>query len=161
MEYANGRFLRLLVKLAMVNERPDDNGSLSWSDTGDRYILRLFRDFVFHQKDAQGQNVTDLGHVIDALAKLDVGDAEAIPLCSPDGKTILVCTYEDVRRCLENAYGELTSQTTNPFAAGQAMGERAGGLPAFRATDFVPYVPMGVETGYAALPQATGARTWI
>ena len=98
MEYANGRFLRLLVKLAMVNERPDDNGSLSWSDTGDRYILRLFRDFVFHQKDAQGQNVTDLGHVIDALAKLDVGDAEAIPLCSPDGKTILVCTYEDVRR---------------------------------------------------------------
>ena len=100
---------------------------------------------MFHQKDAQGQNVTDLGHVIDALAKLDVGDAEAIPLCSPDGKTILVCTYEDVRRCLENAYGELTSQTTNPFAAGQAMGERAGGLPAFRTTDFVPYVPMGVE----------------
>lgn len=121
--------MRLLVKLAMVNERPDDNGSLSWSDTGDRYILRLFRDFVFHQKDAQGQNVTDLGHVIDALAKLDVGDAEAIPLCSPDGKTILVCTYEDVRRCLENAYGELTSQTTNPLRGGTGDGRACGRTP--------------------------------
>ena len=149
--------MRLLVKLAMVNERGDDSGSLAWSDTGDRYILRLFRDFVFHQKDAQGQNVTDLGHVIDALAKLDVGDAEAIPLCSPDGKTILVCTYEDVRRCLENAYGELTSQSASPFA-GQT--ERTG-IPKFMTPDFVPYVPMGVDTGYAALPQVTGTRTWI
>lgn len=153
--------MRLLVKLAMVNERSDDNGSMTWSDTGDRYILRLFRDFVFHQKDAQGQNVVDLGHVVDALAKLDVGDAEAIPLCSPDGKTILVCTYEDVRRCLENAYGELTSQGANPFVAGQAMGERTSGYPKFMTSDFVPYVPMGVETGYATLPQVTGTRAWI
>ena len=27
--------MRLLVKLATVNERSDENGSLAWSDTGD------------------------------------------------------------------------------------------------------------------------------
>ena len=64
--------MRLLVKLATVNERSDENGSLAWSDTGDRYILRLFRDYVFHQKDEQGRNVVDFGHVLDSLAKLDV-----------------------------------------------------------------------------------------
>lgn len=63
--------MRLLVKLATVNERSDENGSLAWSDTGDRYILRLFRDYVFHQKDEQGRNVVDFGQVLDSLAKLD------------------------------------------------------------------------------------------
>lgn len=106
-EATNGRYLRLVTKLALVNERADENGGLAWSDTGERYILRLFRDFVFHQKGESGENVVDLGHVLDALAKLDVGAGETIPLCSPDGKTLLVCSYEDVRRCLENAYGEL------------------------------------------------------
>lgn len=107
--------MRLLVKLATVNERSDENGSLAWSDTGDRYILRLFRDYVFHQKDDEGRNVIDFGHVLDALAKLDVGDPESIPLCSPDGKTLLVCSYEDVKRCLENVYGELVSQSQPLF----------------------------------------------
>ena len=108
--------MRLLVKLATVNERSDENRSLAWSDTGDRYILRLFRDYVFHQKDEQGRNVVDFGHVLDSLAKLDVGDPELIPLCSPDGKTLLVCSYEDVKRCLENVYGELVNQSQSLFS---------------------------------------------
>lgn len=106
--------MQLLALLAAVNERPDDKGSMMWSDTGDRYILRLFRDFVFHQKDAQGRPVLDFGHVLDALAKLDVGDAETIPLCSPDGRTVLVCSYEDVRRCLQNAFAELVGKAAPP-----------------------------------------------
>lgn len=107
--------MRLLMKLAFINERPDDKGY--WSETGDRYIVRLFRDFVFHQKDEGNHPVLDCGHVLDALAKLDVGDPETIPLCSPDGKTVLVCSYEDVRRCVENAYGELLGQTQGAYEA--------------------------------------------
>lgn len=51
-EYENGRMLRLLMKLGFVNERPSDasNPMLpSWSETGDQYVLKLFRDHVFHQ----------------------------------------------------------------------------------------------------------------
>ena len=125
--------MRLLTKLAFVNERRDEKGGYSWSDTGDRYILRLFRDFVFHQKDEEGRAVVDFGHVIDSLAKLDVGDSETIPLCSPDGKTVLVCSYGDVRRCLENVYSELMGarfgerrMNANPFM-GQGLSPMSGG----------------------------------
>lgn len=130
--------MRLLTKLALVNERPDEKGGSSWSDTDDRCILRLFCDFVFHQKDEKGRAVVDFGHIVDSLAKLDVGDPETIPLCSPDGRTVLVCTFADVRRCLENAYSELMAERfsegrlgANPFM-GKAMSPMSG------AVDFIP-----------------------
>lgn len=47
-EYDNGRLLRLLLKLGTVNERPDHSGG-EWAETGERYILKLFRDYCFHQ----------------------------------------------------------------------------------------------------------------
>ncbi len=48
-EVENGRLLRLLVKLGFINERPGGDVDKSWSETGDRYVLKLFRDHVFHQ----------------------------------------------------------------------------------------------------------------
>jgi PAB-dependent poly(A)-specific ribonuclease subunit 3 len=48
-ETENGRLLRILVKLGMMNERPENEMDPAWSETGDRYLLKLFRDFVFHQ----------------------------------------------------------------------------------------------------------------
>lgn len=48
-ETENGRLLRILVKLGMMNERPENDTDPGWSETGDRYLLKLFRDFVFHQ----------------------------------------------------------------------------------------------------------------
>lgn len=47
-EYDNGRLLRLLLKLGTLNERPDRSGG-EWAETGERYILKLFRDYCFHQ----------------------------------------------------------------------------------------------------------------
>ena len=120
--------MRLLLKLAFINERPEGKGY--WSDTGDRYIVRLFRDFVFQQKDEANRPVLDCGHVLDALAKLDEGDPETIPLCSPDGKTVLVCSYEDIRRCVENAYGELVGQSQQGLFENQAM-HFAGYMPMY------------------------------
>lgn len=34
-----------------VNERPADHSHMTpnWSETGDQYVLKLFRDHVFHQ----------------------------------------------------------------------------------------------------------------
>jgi len=43
--YESGRALKLLLKLAFVNERPEFGIDKSWSESGDCYILKLFRDF--------------------------------------------------------------------------------------------------------------------
>ncbi|KAJ3552928.1 hypothetical protein NM688_g3893 [Phlebia brevispora] len=51
-ELENGRFVRLLAKLNFINERPEFARDPRWSETGDRYIVKLFRDYVFHQLDA-------------------------------------------------------------------------------------------------------------
>ena len=41
-----------------------------WSETGDRYIVKLFRDYVFHQVDEMGNPVLDLSHVLTCLNKV-------------------------------------------------------------------------------------------
>lgn len=43
--YESGRALRLMLKLAFVNERPEFGIDQRWSESGDCYILKLFRDF--------------------------------------------------------------------------------------------------------------------
>ena len=103
MEYENGRLLRLLLKLGTINERPDRSNNINslapqWSETGDQYVLKLFRDYIFHQCDADGHPVLDAGHMITALNKLDAGDPEEILLSSRDGKDLLVVSYQDVQR---------------------------------------------------------------
>ena len=42
-----------------------------WSETGDRYIIKLFRDYVFHSVDESGNPVVNLGHVLTNLNKVD------------------------------------------------------------------------------------------
>lgn len=41
-----------------------------WSETGDRYIIKLFRDYVFHQVDENGAPVVNLSHVLTCLNKV-------------------------------------------------------------------------------------------
>ena len=45
-------------------------------------MMKLFRDYVFHQVDTEGQPVLDLAHVIESLNKLEVGSAEKVLLVS-------------------------------------------------------------------------------
>jgi len=40
-----------------------------WSETGDRYIIKLFRDYVFHQIDENNNPVVNLSHVLTCLNK--------------------------------------------------------------------------------------------
>ena len=61
-----------------------------WSDTEDRYLLKLFRDFVFHQVDEDGDPVVEYGHVINALNKLDAGVPEKTILTSRSEDSMLV-----------------------------------------------------------------------
>lgn len=43
-----------------------------WSETGDYYLLKLFRDFVFHQCNEDGAPVIDWGHIVECLNKVRV-----------------------------------------------------------------------------------------
>jgi PAB-dependent poly(A)-specific ribonuclease subunit 3 len=109
-EFDNGRMMRLLVKLGFVNERPEVDGDTHWSETGDRYLLKLFRDFVFHQCTESGSPVLDWGHVVESLNKLDAGIEEKILLLSRDEQSMLVASYGDLKRCVEAGYLDLVAR---------------------------------------------------
>lgn len=118
-ELESSRIVRLLVKLNMVNERPELDASQSlaganttnpssvWAETGERYYLKLFRDYVFHQVDANGHPVTDLAHVLECLNKLDAGTDEKVALISRDEQNVLIVSYREVKRGLESAFQDL------------------------------------------------------
>ena len=95
-ELENGRLFRLLCKFGFINERPEyataslprcvqeTNAKIRfdrdprWSETGDRYILKLFRDYVFHQVDERGAPLLDLSHVLMCLNKVRYGPSAAV-----------------------------------------------------------------------------------
>jgi PAB-dependent poly(A)-specific ribonuclease subunit 3 len=148
-EYQNGRLLRLLFKLGAVNERPSHGIDTQWSETGDRYILKLFRDYVFHQVLDDGTPVLDFGHIVSALNKLDAGDDERILLTSRDDKSMLVVSYADVKRCLEQAFQELYMQSQ-----GQAVSPQSRMMPSAFAGPGVSFLPPATFEHPMPHPQA-------
>lgn len=98
----NGRVARLLMKILFVIDRSEQ-----WSETGDRYFVKLFRDYCFHTVDTNGKPVVDVGHVISCLNKLDAGSTEKIMLTSTDGRNCLIVSYEELKRCIQDSFQEL------------------------------------------------------
>ncbi|KIJ18269.1 hypothetical protein PAXINDRAFT_161688 [Paxillus involutus ATCC 200175] len=107
-ELENGRLVRLLCKFGFINERPEFAREPRWSETGDRYIIKLFRDYVFHQVDENGNPVVDLSHVLACLNKLDSGTDERIMLVSRDEQSCLVVSYKEVKSCINAAFSDLS-----------------------------------------------------
>ncbi|KAL1302662.1 hypothetical protein AAFC00_003028 [Neodothiora populina] len=81
--------------------------SSAWAETGERYYLKLFRDYVFHQIDADGRPVLDLGHILGCLNKLDAGVDEKVLLVSRDEQNCFVVTFRELKRGVESAWAEL------------------------------------------------------
>lgn len=106
-EVENARLFRLMAKLGFINERPEFEHDRQWSENGERYILKLFRDYIFHQVDAQGRPVVDLGHVLACLNKLDAGLDERVTLVSRDEQTVFVVSYKELKKGIESAFQEL------------------------------------------------------
>ncbi|EPS97327.1 hypothetical protein FOMPIDRAFT_80002 [Fomitopsis schrenkii] len=107
-ELENARLVRLLCKFGFINERPEFAREPRWSETGDRYIIKLFRDYVFHQVDEQGNPVVNLSHVLTCLNKLDAGSEERIMLVSRDEQSCLVVSYKEVKSYIDSAFSELS-----------------------------------------------------
>ncbi|GAB7359922.1 hypothetical protein MBLNU230_g7448t2 [Neophaeotheca triangularis] len=118
-ELENGRISRLMIKLGVILERPEyslhsagnpplfNQSQQAWSEVGERYYLKLFRDYVFHQVDHEGRPVLNLGHIIQCLNKLDAGVDENIQLVSRDERDVIVASYKEIKRGFENAWNEL------------------------------------------------------
>ncbi|OQR85276.1 hypothetical protein ACHHYP_12005 [Achlya hypogyna] len=132
-EYQNGRMLLLMLKLGLINERPDFNLDSSWAETGDRYLLKLFRDYVFHQVDDENRPVLDFGHIVDALNKLDGSSPEKILLSSRDGQSVLVASFAEVHKCVKQSFAELVAAaqrqrpSSTPLAKPAQFGGRSSG----------------------------------
>ncbi|OBZ74430.1 PAB-dependent poly(A)-specific ribonuclease subunit PAN3 [Grifola frondosa] len=128
-ELENARLVRLLCKFGFINERPEFAREPRWSETGDRYIVTLFRDYVFHQVDEHGNPVVNLTHVLTCLNKvchlyfyplfadddeflqLDAGSDERIMLVARDEQSCLVVSYKEIKSCIDSAFSELTRGT--------------------------------------------------
>ncbi|CAO1314321.1 unnamed protein product [Diamesa tonsa] len=107
-EMENGRLYRLMVKLGTINERPELNLDVTWSETGNRYMLKLFRDYLFHTVTEDGNPWLDMAHIVTTLNKLDAGIMEKLQLMSRDQQSVLVVTYAELKHCIEQAFNELT-----------------------------------------------------
>jgi PAB-dependent poly(A)-specific ribonuclease subunit 3 len=70
-------------------------------------MLKLFRDYVFHQVDSSGNPVFDMGHMLRCLNMLDAGTEERICLTSRDEQTSFIVTYKELKKQLGNAFSEL------------------------------------------------------
>ncbi|PHH69929.1 hypothetical protein CDD80_6370 [Ophiocordyceps camponoti-rufipedis] len=119
-ELENGRIARLLMKLGTVNERYEFDGDRAWSENGERYMLKLFRDYVFHQVDGSGNPVVDIGHMVRCLNRLDAGTEERVCLTSRDEQTSFLVSYKELKKQLGNAFGEL--QKGSGGGAGKQQG---------------------------------------
>jgi PAB-dependent poly(A)-specific ribonuclease subunit 3 len=118
-----GRALRTLLKLSFVLERGDGGGG---DATGDRYLLHLFRDWLFNAPAPDGVRRPDWGHAYEALAKLDAGVPERILLLSRDEASMLVASYGDIKRCAEAAYAQMAAEAARADADARAAAMAAG-----------------------------------
>jgi len=118
----SGRLFRILVRLGFVNERPGEGAAIGddWAETGDRYLLKLFRDYVFHNHSPEGVPLVEWGHVVECLNKVDAGLPEKILLMGRDEASMLVVSYADIKRCVENAYREVQGLAHAEKARAQA-----------------------------------------
>ncbi|KAI1101425.1 hypothetical protein F4804DRAFT_343975 [Jackrogersella minutella] len=116
-ELENGRLVRLMSKLGSINERPEFDNDPNWAETSERYTLKLFRDYVFHQVDAQGNPVVDLGHIISCLNKLDAGVDERIYLTSRDHQSTFVVSYKELKKQSQGAFNDLFKASNKPQAS--------------------------------------------
>jgi PAB-dependent poly(A)-specific ribonuclease subunit 3 len=112
-ELENSRLVRLMTKLNCLTERPEHEHDRSWSPQGPRAVIALFRDYVFHQVDAQGNPVMDMGHMLASLNKLDAGVDEKMQLTTRDESNVIIVTYKEVKAEVDRAWQELSTRSAN------------------------------------------------
>ncbi|CAR27522.1 ZYRO0D00484p [Zygosaccharomyces rouxii] len=103
-ELENGRLFRLICKLNFIYGRMEHRIDVNWSESGDKFPILLFYDYVFHQVDATGKNIMDLTHVLRCLNKLDAGVLEKIALVTPDEMNCIIVSYKELRDLIDTTF---------------------------------------------------------
>ncbi|GAV53510.1 hypothetical protein ZYGR_0AK00120 [Zygosaccharomyces rouxii] len=103
-ELENGRLFRLICKLNFIYGRMEHRIDVNWSESGDKFPILLFYDYVFHQVDATGKNIMDLTHVLRCLNKLDAGVGEKIALVTPDEMNCIIVSYKELRDLIDTTF---------------------------------------------------------
>ena len=111
-EIDNSRIVRLMMKINCLNERPEYEHDRTNSAQGSRAVLGLFRDYVFHQVDAQANPVVDMGHILSCLNKLDAGIEERIALTARDEQSVIVVSYKELKGALEGTWQDMVRRST-------------------------------------------------
>lgn len=120
-ELENARLVRLLCKMGFINERPEYDHDPHWSSTGERYLISMFRDHVFHSVTHSDdfhyrhhhhrgppKPVLDLSHVLTNLNRLDAGSEDKIMLTSRDEQSCLVVSYKEIKAAIDSAFADLS-----------------------------------------------------
>ena len=74
-------------------------------------MLKLFRDYVFHQVDHNGAPHLDLAHIVNALNKVEAGSSEHVCLVSRKGEKAVIVTYAEIRRWLDKSFSQLVEDS--------------------------------------------------
>ncbi|CAB4256475.1 similar to Saccharomyces cerevisiae YKL025C PAN3 Essential subunit of the Pan2p-Pan3p poly(A)- ribonuclease complex [Maudiozyma barnettii] len=107
-ELENSRLFRLMCKLNFIFGRVESRIDINWSESGDKFPIILFYDFVFHQVDSQGKSMMDLTHVLRCLNKLDAGVSEKLVLATPDEMTCIIISYKELKELISSTFRSLT-----------------------------------------------------
>jgi PAB-dependent poly(A)-specific ribonuclease subunit 3 len=106
-ELDNSRLFRLLCKLGCINERPEHKMDPQWSETGDRYLVKLFRDYLMYQVSEEGRPLLDLSHIVSSLNLLEQASPEKVCLLSRDEQNVLIVSYAELKKCFDSSFGDL------------------------------------------------------
>ncbi|SMN17687.1 similar to Saccharomyces cerevisiae YKL025C PAN3 Essential subunit of the Pan2p-Pan3p poly(A)-ribonuclease complex [Maudiozyma saulgeensis] len=107
-ELENSRLFRLMCKLNFIFGRVESRIDINWSESGDKFPIILFYDYVFHQVDPQGKSMMDLTHVLRCLNKLDAGVSEKLVLATPDEMTCIIISYKELKELISSTFRSLT-----------------------------------------------------
>lgn len=107
-ELENGRLFRLVCKLNFIFGRAENRLDINWAESGDKFAIVLFYDYVFHQVAPDGRPVTDLTHVLRCLNKLDAGVQENVLLVTPDELNSIVVSYRRLKEQVDRTFRAMT-----------------------------------------------------
>lgn len=145
-EVHNGRLMKLLMKLNFVIGGCNDLSN-EWSDSGEKFPLRLFFNYLFNQVDENNRPRVDWGHVYHALNKLDSGSEDLVQLISMDGSNsyMFVVSYRDLKQLAEKAFDSLLMQAEVPTTPPQLF-QMASVIAANAPTATTPFAtPTGAS----------------
>ncbi|CAI4044945.1 hypothetical protein SKDZ_11G1800 [Saccharomyces kudriavzevii ZP591] len=107
-ELENGRLFRLINKLNCIFGRIESRIDINWSESGTKFPIILFYDYIFHQVDSTGKPIMDLTHVLRCLNKLDAGIQEKLMLVTPDELNCIIISYKELKDLIDSTFRSIT-----------------------------------------------------